>query len=97
MCFYISAEELAWVNNEIIGRQAAAKRKEEDHKDDDSGSTGDSAQYRYEAEGNQQSDNPCLRPVYEPAEEAPASFAPLFQLDAKFDLEPLGKTDFALA
>ena len=40
----ISAEMLAWVNDEIIGRRAAAEKKEEDHKDDDSGSTGTSAQ-----------------------------------------------------
>ena len=50
--------------------------------------------YRYEAEENQRSDDPCLRPVHEPAEEAPASFAPLFQLDSKFDSEPLGRTNF---
>ena len=84
---------LAWVNDEIIGGRQR-KKKEEDRKDDDPGSTGDSTQYRYEAEGNQRSDDPCLRPVHEPAEEAPASFAPLFQLDSKFDSEPLGKTDF---
>ena len=47
-----------------------------------------------EAEGNQRSDDPCLRLVHESAEEAPASFAPLFQMDSKFDSEPLGKTDF---
>ena len=35
--------------------------------------------YRHKAEGNQRSDDPCQRPVYEPAEEAKASFAPLFQ------------------
>lgn len=40
----ISAEMLAWVNDEIIGRKAAAEKKEEDHKDDDSGSTGNGAQ-----------------------------------------------------
>ena len=27
----ISAEMLAWVNDEIIGRKAAADKKEEDH------------------------------------------------------------------
>ena len=31
----ISAEMLAWVNDEIIGRRAAAEKKEEDHKDDE--------------------------------------------------------------
>ena len=85
---------LAWVNDEIIGRRAAVKRKEEDHKEDDFSGTGGNAQYRYEAEENQRSDDPCLRPVHEPAEEAPASFAPLFQMDSKFDSEPLGKTNF---
>ena len=70
------------------------KRKEEDHKEDDFSGTGGNAQYRYEVEENQRSDDPCLRPVHEPAEEAPASFAPLFQMDSKFDSEPLGKTDF---
>ena len=39
-------------------------------------------------------DDPCLRPVHEPAEEAPASFAPLFQIDSNFDSEPLGRIDF---
>ena len=38
----ISTEMLAWVNDEIIGRKTAAEK--EDHKDDDSGSTGNSAQ-----------------------------------------------------
>ena len=40
----ISAEMLAWVNDEIIGRRTAAEKNEEDHKDDDSGSTGNGAQ-----------------------------------------------------
>lgn len=43
-CQRISAEMLAWINDEIIGRKAAAEKKEEDHKDDDSGSTGNGAQ-----------------------------------------------------
>ena len=40
----ISAEMLAWVNDEIIGRRAAAEKKEEDHKDDDSRNTGNGVQ-----------------------------------------------------
>ena len=40
----ISAEMLAWVNDEIIERKTAAEKKEEDHKDDDSGSTGSGVQ-----------------------------------------------------
>ena len=40
----ISAEMLAWVNDEIIGKRAAAEKKEEEHKDDDFGSTGNGAQ-----------------------------------------------------
>lgn len=40
----ISAEMLAWVNDEIIGRRAAAEKKEEDHRDDDSDGAGSSGQ-----------------------------------------------------
>ena len=40
----ISAEMLAWVNDEIIGRRTAAEKKEEEDKDDDPGSTGSSSQ-----------------------------------------------------
>ena len=41
-------------------------------------------------------DDPCLRPVHEPVEEAPASSAPLFQIDSNFDSEPLGRTDLCV-
>ena len=40
--------------------------------------------YRYQAEGNQRSDDPFHCGLHEPAEEAPASFALSFQL-AQFD------------
>ena len=40
----ISAEMLAWVNDEIIGRRTAAEKKEDDHKDDNPGSTGNGSQ-----------------------------------------------------
>ena len=50
--------------------------------------------YRHKAEGNQRGDDPCQRPVYEPAEEAKASFAPLFQVALEFDSKPAGREDF---
>ena len=40
----ISKEMPVWVNDEIIDRRATAEKKEEDHKDDDSGRTGNGAQ-----------------------------------------------------
>ncbi len=40
----ISAEMLAWVNDEIIGRRTATEKKEEDHKGDDSSNTGNGVQ-----------------------------------------------------
>ena len=40
--------------------------------------------YRYQAEGNQRSDDPFHCDLHEPAEEAPASFALSFQL-AQYD------------
>ena len=40
----ISAEMLAWVNDEIIGRSTAAEGKEEDHRDNDTDNTGSSSQ-----------------------------------------------------
>ena len=60
VCFYISAEKLAWVNDEIIGRQAAAKRKEEDHKDDDFSGTGDSAQEENKDDGSEKESQETL-------------------------------------
>ena len=48
----------------------------------------------YKAEGNQRSDDPCQRSVYEPAEEAKASFEPLFQLVLESDSESAGGIDF---
>ena len=36
----------------------------------------------------------CQRSVHEPAEEAPASFVPLFQLAPGCDSEPAGGTDY---
>ena len=40
----VSKEMLGWVNDEIIDRRAAAEKKEGEHKDDDSGSTGNGVQ-----------------------------------------------------
>jgi len=38
--------------------------------------------------------DPCQRPVHEPAEEAKASFAPLFQLAPICGSKPAGGADF---
>ena len=43
---------------------------------------------------NQRSDDSRLRSVHEPAEEAPASFAPFFQLALESDSESSGGHDF---
>ena len=50
--------------------------------------------YRHRAKGNKRGDDPCQRSVHESAEEASASFAPLFQLALESDSEPAGGTDF---
>ena len=44
--------------------------------------------YRYQAEGNQRSNEPLHCDLYEPAQEAPASFALSFQLASNCVLKP---------
>ena len=56
----ISAEMLSWVNDEIIGRKKAAEKNEENHRDDDSGSTGNGAQEENKGNGRQEENQGTL-------------------------------------
>ena len=56
----ISAEMVAWVNDEINGRRTAAEKEEEDDKDDDSDSSGSSGEEESTSDENEEENQGTL-------------------------------------